>query len=176
MLRRKLLDKKGNFYWREGTMKNRMEIAKTFANKINSKYIQQIILYGSVARGEDNEDSDIDILIITDYYELIEDLISEEVLNVISNENEYISTNIMTKEHYEKTKDFSFLTNIKNEVLFLDEIEEFFKKAENKLNSSKILYDAKDYSNPLSLSYYAMLLVSQALLIIIGISTNKIME
>ena len=31
-------------------------------------------------------------------------------------------------------------------VLLLDEIEEYFKKAERKLESSKILYDAGDYS------------------------------
>ena len=55
----------------------------------------------------------------------------------------------------------------------MDEIEEYFKKAERKLESSKILYDAGDYSNSLSLSYYAMLLVSKALLIKIGITTNK---
>ena len=54
-------------------------------------------------------------------------------------------------------------------VLLLDEIEEYFKKAEQKLKSS----NAGDYSNSLSLSYYAMLLVSKALLIKIGITTNK---
>lgn len=58
-------------------------------------------------------------------------------------------------------------------VLLLDEIEEYFKKAEQKLKSSKLLYNAGDYSNSLSLSYYAMLLVSKALLIKIGITTNK---
>ena len=59
-------------------------------------------------------------------------------------------------------------------MLLLDEITEFFKKkAERKLDSSKILYDAGDYSNSLSLSYYAMLISSQALLIKIGITTNK---
>lgn len=35
------------------------------------------------------------------------------------------------------------------------------------------MYDAGDYSNSLSLSYYAMLISSQALLIKIGITTNK---
>lgn len=58
-------------------------------------------------------------------------------------------------------------------VLLLDEIEEYFKKAERKLKSSKLLYNAGDYSNSLSLSYYAMLLVSKALLIKIDITTNK---
>lgn len=100
-------------------MRKRMEIAKKFAKKIKSKYIQQIILYGSVARGEDNEDSDIDILIITDNYEKIEDQIADEVLNIIFNEEEYISTNIMTTEHYNKTKNYSFITNVEKEGVIL---------------------------------------------------------
>ena len=48
-------------------MNNRIQIARDFANSINSKYIKRIILFGSVARGEDNEDSDIDILIVSDF-------------------------------------------------------------------------------------------------------------
>lgn len=40
-------------------------------------------------------------------------------------------------------------------VLLLDEIEEYFKKAEQKLKSSKLLYNAGDYSN--SLIYLIML-------------------
>ena len=55
----------------------------------------------------------------------------------------------------------------------MDELEEFFNKAERNLTSSKILYDSGDYANSLSLSYYAMLLSSKALLIKIGITTNK---
>ena len=44
---------------------NRLEIAREFAKAINSKYILKIILFGSVARCEDGEESDIDILIVS---------------------------------------------------------------------------------------------------------------
>ncbi|MDR1820022.1 MAG: nucleotidyltransferase domain-containing protein [Methanobrevibacter sp.] len=44
---------------------NRKEIAIYFANSLNFPEIEKIILYGSVARGEDNEESDIDILIVS---------------------------------------------------------------------------------------------------------------
>lgn len=44
---------------------NRLEIAQEFAKAINSKYILKIILFGSVARCEDGEESDIDILIVS---------------------------------------------------------------------------------------------------------------
>ena len=42
-------------------MNNRVKIAYEFANAINSDKIVRIILFGSVARGDDGEDSDIDI-------------------------------------------------------------------------------------------------------------------
>ena len=96
-------------------MHNRKKIAEKFAKAIKSEYIKEIILYGSVARGEDKEDSDIDILIITDYYDNLEDKIADEVVKVIFDDDEYISTQIMTVEHFEKTKNFSFLTNVLKE-------------------------------------------------------------
>lgn len=76
-------------------------------------------MYGSVARGDDQEDSNIDILIISDNFEDIEDKVADEVINVISNNNEYLSTRIMSKEHFEKTKKFSFLTNVLKECVLI---------------------------------------------------------
>ena len=43
-------------------MNDRIEIAREFAKAINDEHIIRIILFGSVAREEDTEDSDIDIL------------------------------------------------------------------------------------------------------------------
>jgi len=100
-------------------MKNRIEIAQEFANKINNKYIKRIVLFGSVARGEDNDDSDIDILIISDNRELIEDKISDEKYEILDNYRELISAHIITQKHYESTKDYSFLTNIRREGIIL---------------------------------------------------------
>ena len=46
-------------------MKKNLQIAVDFANKLkNSKGVLQIILFGSVAKGEDKDDSDIDIAIV----------------------------------------------------------------------------------------------------------------
>lgn len=101
-------------------MNKRKEIAKKFAKAIKSRYIDKIILYGSVAREEDTENSDIDILIISDHYEEIEDKISTEVINIIFTEKEYISAQIMSNEHFNKTKTFSFLTNVLKEGVTLE--------------------------------------------------------
>ena len=100
-------------------MKNRIEIAQEFANKINNKYIERIVLFGSVARGEDNDDSDIDILIISDNRELIEDKISDEKYEILDNYRELISAHIITQKHYEITKDYSFFSNIRREGIIL---------------------------------------------------------
>ena len=42
-------------------MNDRIEIAKEFAKSIKSDDIKLIMLFGSVARGDDTEESDIDI-------------------------------------------------------------------------------------------------------------------
>lgn len=98
---------------------NRLEIAKRFANSINSDEIKQIILFGSVARGEDNNDSDIDILIITDFREEIKDLVYNKVTDISLYEGEHISAHIISQNHYNKTKNFSFLSNVIKEGVVL---------------------------------------------------------
>ena len=72
-------------------MNNRIQIAREFANAIKSDKIIKIILFGSVAREEDTEDSDIDILIISNEWEQIDSLITDEVFKVVLNTEELIS-------------------------------------------------------------------------------------
>ena len=46
---------------------NREEIAREFADRILSRFkdkIEKIIMFGSVARGESDKDSDIDVLVV----------------------------------------------------------------------------------------------------------------
>ena len=93
-------------------MNNRMKIARDFANAINCDKIEKIILFGSVARGEDKKDSDIDILIISDNWEEIDDLISDAVFDVVLNKEELISPYLISNKQFDKTKHFSFLTNV----------------------------------------------------------------
>lgn len=47
-------------------MKSNLALAIDFANKAKKEHIRQIILFGSVARGEDTKESDIDIAVIYD--------------------------------------------------------------------------------------------------------------
>ena len=93
-------------------MKKRLEIAKEFAEKINSNKITTIILFGSVARGEDSEDSDIDILIVSDYWEEIDSQITELVGKIMYDKDELISAHVMNTERFNNTQHYSFLSNV----------------------------------------------------------------
>ena len=96
-------------------MNNRYEIAREFAKTINSQYIIKIILFGSVARHEDTTESDIDILIVSNFPEMIEEQIDNEVAWIMHDKNELISAHIMSEDRFNNTQHFSFLSNILSE-------------------------------------------------------------
>ena len=94
-------------------MYNRIEIAHEFADAINSDEIIKMVLFGSVARGDDGDESDIDILIVVhhDNREL-ESIIDNLVVDFILEKEEVISPHVMTEDHFNKTKDYSFLKTV----------------------------------------------------------------
>ena len=96
-------------------MNNRYEIAREFAKTINSQYIIKIILFGSVARHEDTTESDIDFLIVSNFPEMIEEQIDNEVAWIMHDKNELISAHIMSEDRFNNTQHFSFLSNILSE-------------------------------------------------------------
>ena len=87
-------------------MNNRYEIAREFAKTINSQYIIKIILFGSVARHEDTTESDIDILIVSNFPEMIEEQIDNEVAWIMHDKNELISAHIMSEDRFNNTQHF----------------------------------------------------------------------
>lgn len=96
-------------------MNNRLEIAQEFAKEINSDKIDRIILFGSVARGDDNENSDIDILIISDYQEDIQEKVYYESFQIVLHKQEVISPHIMSNSNINKIADFTFMRNVRKE-------------------------------------------------------------
>ena len=79
---------------------------------INSDKIIKIILFGSVARGEDGEESDIDILIVSPVVREIRDEINDVVVDIVIKDEEFISAHLMSEDHFNETKNFPFLTNV----------------------------------------------------------------
>ena len=96
-------------------MNDRIEIAKEFAKTIKSDDIKLIMLFGSVARGEDTEESDIDILIVSPNADDLRYKINRIVVDIILEKDEVISPHLMTEEHFNKTRNNPFLTNVLNE-------------------------------------------------------------
>ncbi len=100
-------------------MYNRFELAKDFAEKIKSDDVKLIILYGSVARGQDTPESDIDILIVSDNVGELRSKVNELAVDVILDSGEIISPHLMSEDHFNKTKDFMFLSNVLKEGVVL---------------------------------------------------------
>ena len=101
-------------------MNNRYEIAREFVEAISSDNIVQTILFGSVSRGDDTNESDIDILIIirSDNRQ-VEDMIDKMVVDFILEKEEVISPHVMTEDHFNKTKDYSFLKTVMAEGMVI---------------------------------------------------------
>lgn len=74
--------------------------------------LKRIILFGSVARGEDGENSDIDILIVSDFWEDIDPIITDVIGDIVLEKQELISAHIMPVERFNKTQHYSFLSNV----------------------------------------------------------------
>jgi len=96
-------------------MVDRKQLAIDFAKSLNHPEIEKIILFGSVARGDDNKDSDIDIIIITSNINddlIIEDEIYGKTFDTLLETGEYLSVKMIDSEHYKKHGHFSFYRNI----------------------------------------------------------------
>ena len=96
-------------------MNNRLEIAHEFADAINSDKIIKIIVFGSVARGDDHDDSDIDILIVSNYRDEIWSKIADEIAWFVYDKQEVVSAHVISEDQFNSTRDHSFLTNVLND-------------------------------------------------------------
>jgi predicted nucleotidyltransferase len=101
---------------------DKKQLAIDFANSLNHSEIEKIILFGSVARGEDRKDSDIDILIITFNINddlKIEDEIYSKTFDTLLETGEYLSVKMIDSEHYKKHRNFSFYRNIEKDGVLI---------------------------------------------------------
>ncbi len=84
-------------------------VKKNYADKI-----QKITLFGSYARGEDKEDSDIDVFIIGDVS--LDELVDIS-FPLLLKYGIHISPHVMTKEHFNllEREGYGFIKNVKKE-------------------------------------------------------------
>ncbi|WP_048149273.1 nucleotidyltransferase domain-containing protein [Palaeococcus ferrophilus] len=100
-------------------------MAEKFAEDVRNSLgdvVRDIILFGSVARGDYRGDSDIDILIVvdTDPWE-IQKRVSDLVVEYLLKQGAYISAKVVSVEEFELMKDINtaFYTNIRREGVSL---------------------------------------------------------
>jgi len=87
-----------------------------FVRRVVEKHggkIESIILFGSVARGEAREDSDIDVLIVTKKEDFrLRRALAGLAFDILLETKESISVKVLSKDDFEKHKNFSFLRNV----------------------------------------------------------------
>lgn len=101
-------------------MSKKYEIAKNFADTVKSDKIKLMMLFGSVARGDYRPDSDIDILVVSDYRKEIWPKISLIIADTVLKEGELLSIHLISEKMFNETKDYSFLTNVLKEGIVLE--------------------------------------------------------
>jgi len=104
-------------------MTSRRDIAERFARHLKEKYgprIDRILLFGSVARGEDREDSDVDLLVVTPEPTL--DLqwdIGRDVTDTLAREGLLVSALVVTAKEWREARDTLFGRRVRTEGLAL---------------------------------------------------------
>lgn len=98
-------------------MKNE-KVLQEFVKRVKERYgdkVEKIILFGSYARGEAREDSDIDVLIITkkEDFRLRRGILGL-AFDLLFETREYISPKVISKDDYEHLIDIqtSFIKNV----------------------------------------------------------------
>jgi predicted nucleotidyltransferase len=102
---------------------NKKQIAKEFANEVTKMFrdeIDEIILFGSVARGEDDVESDIDILIIWNGDKVKGwDKLEEMAFDFFIRYNTLISINLISPAEYKNMENFLFMKNLQKEGMVI---------------------------------------------------------
>ncbi|MCL2115160.1 MAG: nucleotidyltransferase domain-containing protein [Methanobrevibacter sp.] len=98
---------------------DRLKIAQDFAQSIDFPEVDLIILYGSVARYEDTNDSDIDILIVSSDKDKIIDKVYSKVVDFFLDSGEDISAKILSHGDYDRVKDTHFICTVEKEGIVL---------------------------------------------------------
>ena len=97
----------------------RRKAVEEFVRRALDKYgdrIESIILFGSVARGEAGEESDIGILVVTKKEDFrLRRMLIEIAFDILLDTGENISVKALSKDEFERHKNFSFLKSVISE-------------------------------------------------------------
>jgi predicted nucleotidyltransferase len=97
----------------------KLELAKEFAKSLGEEASEKIILFGSVARGEDEVDSDVDILIISRDKVKTKEKVIEKVTDILLATGTYISVKVISPLEFERLKSTHFIAQIEKEGVLI---------------------------------------------------------
>jgi len=98
-------------------VKRLVDQVKAHLHKQYGEGIKRVILYGSHARGEATEDSDVDVLVLVDpslNYREVHDSLSDLLYNIILEEHELVSVIVLPEDHFENYN-LPFMLNVRKE-------------------------------------------------------------
>jgi predicted nucleotidyltransferase len=93
-------------------MTENRKLAEEFSRYLKAKYgdrIERIILFGSVARGDDRQDSDVDLLVVAlgDWFALQRELAGDAV-DWLLRSGVYLSTKVFSREDFARLQGTGF--------------------------------------------------------------------
>lgn len=99
---------------------NKKRALDSFMKRIETfrDIIVKVIVFGSYARGEAKEESDIDILIVVKDKKIEQEVIGMAV-EVLLEHGEYISVKILTEKEFELLKNTGFIRNVMKEGMVI---------------------------------------------------------
>ena len=99
-------------------MSKHREAFKQFLDRLEPETgdkIVQVVLFGSVARNEENKDSDVDALVIVED-KSVKDSVFDASFDTMLETDIYISPKVLTQSEFEKVKKTSFIDEIESEM------------------------------------------------------------
>jgi predicted nucleotidyltransferase len=97
----------------------KLELAKVFARTLKDTTAERIILYGSVARGDDTAESDVDILVLSKDKRATRKQAIKRAIDVLLDTGTYISVKVLTPGEYEQLQDTHFMRQIRKEGIVI---------------------------------------------------------
>jgi len=98
-------------------VKRLVEQVKAYLRERYGDHIRRVILYGSHARGEATEDSDVDVLVLTDPSlrpSEVRKSLSDLLFNILMDEGELVSVIVIPEDHFEN-HNLPFMLNVRKE-------------------------------------------------------------
>ena len=99
-------------------MSSHDEAFKEFFNELDESIgskLQKVLLFGSVARGEQTKNSDVDVLVVLEDKDLKEKVF-EISYDIMLEKDVYISPKVVSTQEFENMKDSTFMQEIETDV------------------------------------------------------------